>query len=249
VALGDGSVRVLDRRSPSLVALLEAAVGGAGSAAVTGACFSPSGDVLVSCATDGCAMVWDCRAWGDARHTLRDAAGKGQPLFGCSFWPSMGTEVLLWSSSGALVGYDAADARRLGSHTCVSQKTKGRYPVFDVAVASGGNLLAAVGGMSEQQADAASSGWGVPSQLWQQRDGAASDEASDAGAKRTADGYDFRLICSSFQGFLRVAEGVSCFLLGNRPGLPRPVKRPKAAEAEHGPTELGAGEGALGWLG
>ena len=217
VALGDGSVRVLDRRSPSLVALLEAAPGA--SAAVTGACFSPSGDELVSCATDGCAMVWDCRAWGAARHTLQDAAGKGQPLFGCLFWPAGGTDVLLWSSSGALVGYDAADARRLGSHTCVSQKTKGRYPVFDVAVASGGTHVAAVGGLSEQQADAGSSGWGVPSQLWQQQS-AVSDEASDAGAKRAADGAS---------------------------GAPRAVKRPKAEGSKPGATGLGA-EGDLSWL-
>eukprot|EP01043_Picozoa_sp_COSAG02_P031941 COSAG02_NODE_2111_length_9804_cov_5.586296_7_plen_491_part_00 len=218
-ALGDGSVRVVDSRSPSVVAVLlhlhAGKQGGAGLPAATGVAFGPSGNELVrpryrfrvdslrwrfslhsgipqvSCDTAGFARVWDCRAWGPARHTVTPSADSedANPLFGCTFWPataqssfsSGGGEFLVWSSTGLLSGFGVSDGCLLGSWMCgdalprneAEQKMQ-QYPVFDLAIADSGLYVCAVGGRSERQRQRVAAtgsaeqqnGWGVPAQLW-----------------------------------------------------------------------------------
>jgi hypothetical protein len=135
--------------------------------------------------------VWDCRAWGPARHTVTVAGSEdANPLFGCAFWPVNGqlrpsssgdSEFLVWSSTGLLSGFDVSDGRLLGSWMCgdasamdeAEQKAQ-QFPVFDLAIADSGMYVCAVGGRSERQRQRAAAtggaenqnGWGVPAQLW-----------------------------------------------------------------------------------
>lgn len=153
----------------------------------------------MSCDTAGYARVWDCRAWGRARHTVAPTAASAglSPLFGCTFWPpngqssnplSAGEAFLVWSSSGLLSGFDVSDGLSLGSLMCGSASPKGeegqqaqQYPVYDVAIAADTTYVCAAGGRSEQQQQRTAGsvqnqkGWGVPVQLWRATD---SDDGS-----------------------------------------------------------------------
>ena len=135
--------------------------------------------------------MWDCRAWGSARHIVTPSADSedANPLFGCTFWPantqlsfsSGGGEFLVWSSTGLISGFDVSDGRRLGSWMCgdASPRDEARqpaqqYPVLDLAIAASGLYVCAVGGRSERQRQRVAAtgsaekqnGWGVPAQLW-----------------------------------------------------------------------------------
>ena len=147
----------------------------------------------MSCDTAGYARVWDCRAWGSARHVVTPAttAGATAPLFGCAFWPAIGQasssssagggEFLVWSSSGLLAGFDVTDGRLLGNWMCSGSADGAgaphaqQYPVFDVAISDCGTYVCAVGGPSDRQRQQArktssvvntQNAWGVPAQLW-----------------------------------------------------------------------------------
>jgi WD40 repeat protein len=144
-AMGDGSVRVQDLRTPARAAtVLQCPTEACG--AVTGCAFSSkegeAAALLAACTLGGSAVVWDTRTW-QPRGTFE--CDGGGPLFGCRFWPSItkhgDNPLITWSSNGTLYRIDPTNANELG------RRVLQNFPVYDVAFSADGYAVAAAGGL------------------------------------------------------------------------------------------------------
>ena len=125
-ALGDGTVRLMDRRCAARAVATLSGVRNDGGAAATGCAFSPTNStgnslLLGSCFMDGQLKLWEIRVSGDAGgRPLTSARRHEAPLYGCTF----GTELFNGWNQARLVTdrpewhSAAGNQESLGGYAC-----------------------------------------------------------------------------------------------------------------------------------
>jgi len=131
VGLGDGTVRLTDRRAKK-----EAAIVGAREKWCTGVCFSDDGSTVGSSWGSGAGVVWDTRTW-QASGVMR---GHEAAAYGCGFWPDQSELMVTWSGDATVKLWDVATQRT------VAWQSFDDYPIYHVAFAPDKESMLVVGG-------------------------------------------------------------------------------------------------------
>ena len=131
VGLGDGTVRLTDRR-----ARREAAIVGAKEKWCTGVCFAADGGSIGSSWGSGAGVVWDTRTW-QATAVLR---GHEAAAYGCGFWPGKSDLMVTWSADASVRLWDVSRQRVVA---CLGLE---EYPVYHCAFSPDAQSILLVGG-------------------------------------------------------------------------------------------------------